>query len=167
LDTRLLSPFSINDTATTDISTLSLHDALPIFAAERARQAIRAFQGLRALEEASRHSRRLHDRKRHPDALAQDQAARSREALRRRSEEHTSELQSLTNLVCRLLLEKKKKDTSDVSDVNISVTESVLEKLIRRYKVIATLDEYDTMEHSSAEVDRRVITSEMCAVVFR
>src|SRR5438093_5700670 len=37
----------------------------------------------------------------------------------RRSEEHTSELQSLTNLVCRLLLEKKKKTTTDHSQTNI------------------------------------------------
>src|SRR5438046_3860820 len=36
-------------------------------------------------------------------------ALRARSPARRRSEEHTSELQSLTNLVCRLLLEKKKK----------------------------------------------------------
>src|SRR5438046_6304416 len=46
-----------------------------------------------------------------------DESTYSRErgqlaAVRRRSEEHTSELQSLTNLVCRLLLEKKKKNTS-------------------------------------------------------
>src|SRR5262249_62351450 len=74
--------FFFNDTATTEIYTLSLHDALPIFA--------------------------------HTDAFAAG-IARSGAYNRtltpfgfRRSEEHTSELQSLTNLVCRLLLEKKK-----------------------------------------------------------
>src|SRR5258706_7337447 len=46
------------------------------------------------------------------------------EAVRQRSEEHTSELQSLTNLVCRLLLEKKKKEKTYVEEVldhNISL----------------------------------------------
>src|SRR5215475_15451379 len=42
------------------------------------------------------------------DERARRQGARSHQALRRRSEEHTSELQSRENLVCRLLLEKKK-----------------------------------------------------------
>src|SRR5690242_21889097 len=72
--------FFFNDTATTEIYTLSLHDALPI-----------SKRG---------HARRL-------DALGFG----SRGLLLRgkRSEEHTSELQSHVNLVCRLLLEKKKK----------------------------------------------------------
>src|SRR6516225_682955 len=69
--------FFFNDTATTEIYTLSLHDALPIL----------------------RHrGRRLAD----PAGGLADQAAAAR------SEEHTSELQSHVNLVCRLLLEKKK-----------------------------------------------------------
>src|SRR5436853_799010 len=73
--------FFFNDTATTEIYTLSLHDALPIFDAPAARQ-----------------GRRLARR-----------AARGRaQGAHRRSEEHTSELQSLRHLVCRLLLEKKK-----------------------------------------------------------
>src|SRR2546430_7052696 len=75
--------FFFNDTATTEIYTLSLHDALPIYVM-RARFLI----DLHRLEEAS-------------DALD-----------RLRSEEHTSELQSQSNLVCRLLLEKKKKRTA-------------------------------------------------------
>src|SRR5438046_6696466 len=74
--------FFFNDTATTEIYTLSLHDALPIFDCFSG--------GLIALEPLPR-------------------AAAGRE-LGERSEEHTSELQSLTNLVCRLLLEKKKKN---------------------------------------------------------
>src|SRR6266480_7414280 len=68
--------FFFNDTATTEIYTLSLHDALPI--SNRVRPLCRA----------------THAVPRRPDV---------------RSEEHTSELQSHVNLVCRLLLEKKKK----------------------------------------------------------
>src|SRR5215472_19137367 len=74
--------FFFNDTPTTDIYTLSLHDALPISAAPAAFQA----DERAALTETP---------------LQQDQP---------RSEEHTSELQSLRHLVCRLLLEKKKKN---------------------------------------------------------
>src|SRR5256885_14160674 len=95
--------FFFNDTATTEIYTLSLHDALPIYArkivridgvgARRARARRterRAAPGTRAVRRAPyRRIPRGHDR--------------------RRSEEHTSELQSPCNLVCRLLLEKKKK----------------------------------------------------------
>src|SRR5437016_12816053 len=76
--------FFFNDTATTEIYTLSLHDALPICADPRRRARLRAPR--------TRH--------RLPDAAESEEP---------RSEEHTSELQSLTNLVCRLLLEKKKK----------------------------------------------------------
>src|SRR5471030_3060331 len=70
--------FFFNDTATTEIYTLSLHDALPI---------------------SARPSLRL----RHDSRWAQASPRTER------SEEHTSELQSLRHLVCRLLLEKKKK----------------------------------------------------------
>src|SRR2546430_17707489 len=79
--------FFFNDTATTEISTLSLHDALPISQLWRARASRRAPAGAR------------------PGAAT---GARRRRAGPR-SEEHTSELQSQSNLVCRLLLEKKKK----------------------------------------------------------
>src|SRR2546430_12412358 len=88
--------FFFNDTATTEIYTLSLHDALPICAARR-RQAFlpAAPRGRRQLQ-ALRAGRRRHgSRSRRSDAA-------------QRSEEHTSELQSQSNLVCRLLLEKKK-----------------------------------------------------------
>src|SRR5438093_13142021 len=71
--------FFFNDTPTTEIYTLSLHDALPIYQ-----------------RSADPPHRRRADR------------ARDLDRGRHRSEEHTSELQSLTNLVCRLLLEKKK-----------------------------------------------------------
>src|SRR5258706_12853155 len=83
--------FFFNDTATTEIYTLSLHDALPISV---------AFLAL-SLEMLFR-MRRL--------ALGEREA-------RARSEEHTSELQSLTNLVCRLLLEKKKKHTAELQSL--------------------------------------------------
>src|SRR6266545_8221467 len=75
--------FFFNDTATTEIYTLSLHDALPISRAAGA-------------------PRRSRPRLPGPEF-------RRRRARRLRSEEHTSELQSLAYLVCRLLLEKKKK----------------------------------------------------------
>src|SRR2546430_10017899 len=77
--------FFFNDTATTEIYTLSLHDALPISARRRQRGVPREIQG------------RLFA------------GLRPRRAFANRSEEHTSELLSQSNLVCRLLLEKKKK----------------------------------------------------------
>src|SRR5438094_5966504 len=74
--------------ASTEIYTLSLHDALPIY---------RAFARGELPARARRGSRlRLRLRRRHQPTA------------RRRSEEHTSELQSPYDLVCRLLLEKKK-----------------------------------------------------------
>src|SRR6267142_6375198 len=69
--------FFFNDTATTEIYTLSLHDALPISTSSR--------------------------------STSCRQSTRPMPQSRPRSEEHTSELQSHVNLVCRLLLEKKKK----------------------------------------------------------
>src|SRR5688572_32627034 len=80
--------FFFNDTATTEIYTLSLHDALPICETRTLRRRAEwrrpCLRGVRSP---------VHQ------AFARD----------RRSEEHTSELQSQSNLVCRLLLEKKKK----------------------------------------------------------
>src|SRR2546422_5516558 len=81
--------FFFNDTATTEIYTLSLHDALPIWTHRRPG---RGRTGCRA---ACRWCR--------------PRTRRSREGRGCRSEEHTSELQSRLHLVCRLLLEKKKK----------------------------------------------------------
>src|SRR2546423_5164502 len=84
---RCICFFFFNDTATTEIYTLSLHDALPIsrggddWAADGARED----SGVTA-------------------------------SGRSRSEEHTSELQSLAYLVCRLLLEKKKTQTSSMAN---------------------------------------------------
>src|SRR5438046_10490840 len=93
--------FLFNAPPPTHIYTLSLHDALPISAAPRLDGHLPV--GLPQL---------LRPRRRGPvrpgAARAAAQAAGDHGA--QRSEEHTSELQSLTNLVCRLLLEKKKND---------------------------------------------------------
>ena len=83
--------FFFNDTATTEIYTLSLHDALPIWSEPRGPPGPRAPPRFR---HTARHGDRRDPRRRTGG----------------RSEEHTSELQSPCNLVCRLLLEKKKKD---------------------------------------------------------
>src|SRR5438105_10463147 len=83
--------FFFNVTATTEIYTLSLHDALPI---------------------SCRDSR-------HRGAPRRPRPGR---APRKRSEEHTSELQSRVDLVCRLLLEKKKLEQPDASATNLTAT---------------------------------------------
>src|SRR3989442_7679438 len=85
----MLTSFFFNDTATTEIYTLSLHDALPI-------------------------SRSSLPRPRSGRARRADPWRYQRRRARPRSEEHTSELQSRPHLVCRLLLEKKKKDRLSV-----------------------------------------------------
>src|SRR5207249_10801813 len=89
--------------ATTEISTLSLHDALPIYEIDDALDlgGARA-RGLRGLEQ--QRPRRMHGAQ-----LGELGALREFAKLGARSEEHTSELQSRFDLVCRLLLEKKKK----------------------------------------------------------
>src|SRR2546426_7882527 len=81
--------FFFNDTATTEIYTLSLHDALPICAG----------CGAWGLFAGKRRMTILHRVRQWPGFWG---------GWRVRSEEHTSELQSPCNLVCRLLLEKKK-----------------------------------------------------------
>src|SRR5437660_9710625 len=75
--------FFFNDTATTEIYTLSLHDALPILNLAAGAAAVVAVDAV-------------------VNALCPNR-------VHHRSEEHTSELQSRGHLVCRLLLEKKKK----------------------------------------------------------
>src|SRR2546425_9035456 len=89
--------FFFNDTATTEIYTLSLHDALPI-SAERSPR----IRGGRARS-----------------GCTTSPAGSSPSTRTRRSEEHTSELQSLAYLVCRLLLEKKKKHNSVYHDLGL------------------------------------------------
>src|SRR2546426_9144804 len=83
--------FFFNDTATTEIYTLSLHDALPIFDVEREHATAPQQREAEVVERLARGDGRAHS------------------SGSKRSEEHTSELQSPCNLVCRLLLEKKKK----------------------------------------------------------
>src|SRR5258708_18522659 len=85
--TNILHFFFFNDTATTEIYTLSLHDALPIYHANQFAVLCRhcVSHCIRNVEGPGR------------------------------SEEHTSELQSPDHLVCRLLLEKKKKKSNKVS----------------------------------------------------
>src|SRR2546430_10629459 len=88
--------FFFNDTATTEIYTLSLHDALPIYAASAPGTMTTSSSEVRRPE--AQHGRT-------------GSLAGCGSPLRTaRSEEHTSELQSQSNLVCRLLLEKKKDD---------------------------------------------------------
>src|SRR2546425_4262771 len=104
IQSPLSSFFFFNDTATTEIYTLSLHDALPIFGAAVPERAPPAGGGGRVtLVLESRHVTAI---QRHGEADYPYEACGLI-----RSEEHTSELQSLAYLVCRLLLEKKKKRT--------------------------------------------------------
>src|SRR5438477_6564897 len=92
--------FFFNDTATTEIYTLSLHDALPI---SISRDPARSSPSGVACRRPRVGSPRTTTPRRPRSAES------SFWASRHRSEEHTSELQSHVNLVCRLLLEKKKK----------------------------------------------------------
>src|SRR5690606_40890227 len=92
------------------ISSLSLHDALPIWR-ERGRRRARCPRRCRRPRRPAAHARPAHRPARDPGALM---TAPDRVGLGvglERSEEHTSELQSRENLVCRLLLEKKKRRT--------------------------------------------------------
>src|SRR2546430_7121324 len=88
----LLFFFFFNDTATTEIYTLSLHDALPI-----------CTSAVAGPKRQTSHSRNQSNAKTFKERCLSISSPRS--------EEHTSELQSQSNLVCRLLLEKKKTRT--------------------------------------------------------
>src|SRR2546430_12723463 len=90
--------FFFNDTATTEIYTLSLHDALPIYT----RSATRPKGKRKMIQEKD-----------------------VQVPVRDRSEEHTSELQSQSNLVCRLLLEKKKKHKAPEALVPVKQSELI------------------------------------------
>src|SRR3712207_8039680 len=97
----ILSFFFFNDTATTEIYTLSLHDALPIYRQWRTGGAMSGMVPRGGGATPPRAAGRC------------GTAARpTSRGLALRSEEHTSELQSRQYLVCRLLLEKKKKKTT-------------------------------------------------------
>src|SRR5687768_18208036 len=91
--------------ATTEIYTLSLHDALPISGGRRERRLLQRVGESRLL---NCHTRRLAGAEPHCYS-----PPRSPGHKNGRSEEHTSELQSRLHLVCRLLLEKKKLIASD------------------------------------------------------
>src|SRR2546429_2512138 len=93
--------FFFNDTATTEIYTLSLHDALPIWRAFRSQSAVSTAES----------------------AIA---PIPGRPGIGARSEEHTSELQSRLHLVCRLLLEKKKKEKTLNKKSGMSIREQRL-----------------------------------------
>src|SRR5262245_62248271 len=103
---RSLCVFSCADANSTDIYTLSLHDALPIYEQMRV------------------------ERRRGSSTAIESQATGTLTPWREcpgRSEEHTSELQSLRHLVCRLLLEKKKKvyvnvDEGEANLIGVFVT---------------------------------------------
>src|SRR2546421_5652920 len=106
--------FFLNDPAPPEISPLPLHDALPILpqqigqegAAERVDHADEDRSEERAADRA--------DAADHDDDEGED-----------RSEEHTSELQSRSDLVCRLLLEKKKKKTEPTTMIS-TLTETTI-----------------------------------------
>src|SRR3712207_7786638 len=98
--------FFFNDTATTEIYTLSLHDALPISGASGGTARPTRAAGGRAALPKGRGDGPAVDLV--PDRPGDRLAQPGRGAGHRRSEEHTSELQSRQYLVCRLLLEKKK-----------------------------------------------------------
>src|SRR2546423_11462304 len=89
--------FFFNDTATTEIYTLSLHDALPILSS--------AFMGSEQLTTT------LPERSPAWLSTSSTRDLSGKVVVSCRSEEHTSELQSLAYLVCRLLLEKKNNST--------------------------------------------------------
>src|SRR5256885_4909294 len=100
--------FFFNDTATTEIYTLSLHDALPIFAI--------AFSMAAGAQAPAAKSIKMQSTWPASNTL-QEHFKMFAERVDKRSEEHTSELQSPCNLVCRLLLEKKKKKDKRYSNL--------------------------------------------------
>src|SRR2546423_8075652 len=105
--------FFFNDTATTEIYTLSLHDALPI---SRDLQA---------------------DATQRMDAIIAQIVILVDVLHTDRSEEHTSELQSLAYLVCRLLLEKKKKSKQSSSQISVADEPASRDVTARQYLIIA------------------------------
>src|SRR3712207_7811485 len=103
--------FFFNDTATTEIYTLSLHDALPIS---------RVPAHIDTRPRAQRRDPAGQSAARAPEldvVLGEPLGSDPVRHVHERSEEHTSELQSRQYLVCRLLLEKKKKNTSKSQEI--------------------------------------------------
>src|SRR3712207_8401713 len=105
--------FFFNDTATTEIYTLSLHDALPISGLSPSGVVL----WVRACRDAGSAAGRL------SRLLRAAGVGRRHAADPARSEEHTSELQSRQYLVCRLLLEKKK---TNKENTTLRITQSLL-----------------------------------------
>src|SRR3712207_8690168 len=104
--------FFFNDTATTEIYTLSLHDALPIYGEPDHGEHARSDE---------------HPDDELPDGASPGDAGDKGAHVRApgdRSEEHTSELQSRQYLVCRLLLEKKKHNS-----YHLDLTQSIIQTL--------------------------------------
>src|SRR3712207_7728429 len=95
-DHRVFPHFCFNDTATPEIYTLSLHDALPIWRSASSPSPPMTF-GMRAVPNSALPG----------SSRSGEKARKNSMPLLSRSEEHTSELQSRQYLVCRLLLEKK------------------------------------------------------------
>src|SRR5690606_41334172 len=99
------APLSVPDTSASELYPHSLHDALPSFAECRRRHCWRRWECLQShgcLSPGRKAGLRRAFRRGHVNAMLR------RTPVEGRSEEHTSELQSRENLVCRLLLEKKK-----------------------------------------------------------
>src|SRR5215467_2110600 len=113
--------FFFNDTATTEIYTLSLHDALPIFWPS----------GRWTIEHSGKSAR---------------SAPRSAACAARRSEEHTSELQSPCNLVCRLLLEKMCHSGS------LRIVSSIIRRNIFFFNDTATTEIYTLSLHDALPI---------------
>src|SRR2546430_871160 len=97
--------FFFNDTATTEIYTLSLHDALPISCVGCSPLFSLVFRA---------------------EAISSAHRAHGHGSVNERSEEHTSELQSQSNLVCRLLLEKKKSQGRAIHDPVVGTSQGLV-----------------------------------------
>src|SRR5688572_33147635 len=99
--------FFFNDTATTEIYTLSLHDALPILPDVGVAAGVGV--GVGVSPDCAAFKAVMSQPRAFPSVPADMYVEFTTRNSESRSEEHTSELQSQSNLVCRLLLEKKKK----------------------------------------------------------
>src|SRR3712207_9363578 len=99
--------FFFNDTATTEIYTLSLHDALPIWALATLKKSLATQLRAALIQKGFSQSALAREMGGARTNIARILAAEPT-SVNLRSEEHTSELQSRQYLVCRLLLEKKK-----------------------------------------------------------
>src|SRR5690606_41124999 len=102
--------FFFNDTSPTQIYTLSLHDALPIFGNDKKMRDLLVRQGThiqpKTVTEPSQRGEILKNLS--LILMNKENYSEAEQYITKRSEEHTSELQSRENIVCRLLLEKKK-----------------------------------------------------------